>query len=221
MSHTNFTEEAWFSKLNGLMTAAGDFIRGPEAEKHYVTLLNAIRSMERPEDNLPNFDIAAAGAWGKAWSIYSRLLQREKRPPSEAQISNAVREQAEQRAWGEYLNSRGELVELARRGILTPDLAEYAGLKPGDLNLPNAPQPADMKSQDYIDWMNMGGKRPDWRAVAHRCGLAVDAITNMPVQERRSVPLIMAARRADAATERLTARVEQMEKAEIDIPAFR
>ena len=223
-------EEAYFEKLNGQMSISS-FVEGPTAESFYLKLANQVRKMEVPGDSIPVFDMRAGGAWNQLWSLYQRMLERSKRPPAPAQISRAVEEQALEAEWSTYLNNRVELCALARRGALSQDLAAYLGLKPDDLTAPCSASPVDRNGQEFRDWMATGGRRADWRAVAHRCALARENLENMPADERRQVPLIMAARRADEAREKLEAEVAEIraereaEKAErakeaIDIPAF-
>jgi hypothetical protein len=190
-------------KLNGLM-ANSYFIEGVAAVEAYRQLKTHISMLQRPFDR---FELPAeneAGAWKKAWAIYEKLRNRDLEPPAPEKVAEAVRFQALEREYNQYLVDRGEILELVRRDAINEDAAQWLGLIPGDLN------PPVVKSADND--CRGDGRRPDWQDVGYRLERALQRWRDTSPEQKRAIPLIMAGRRADAATKRLERRVEAFEK---------
>jgi hypothetical protein len=174
----------------------------PGDDNYFHHLRCEIENLRRPGDVFTVPSPHGPYAWRAAWTILEKLRAREAMPPNPAVVANAVREQNTQKVWNEYLNARTKILEYVRRGEIDEDAAQFIGLRPGDLGSPTSTDPEAARR---------GSKRADWWDVADRVSYAVSQWENLSREEKHTIPIVMAARRADAATARLEQRVAEFE----------
>lgn len=179
-----------------------EFMNGPAAENLYHHLTTAIEQMRRGGDAFVVPSERHPYAWREAWQLYEGLRDRASTPPDPAVIAANNLIIATERDWNLYLVDRAKIVEYVRRGDIDEEAARYIGLRPGDLGSPVSNDP------DAARW---GGKRSDWAEIASRLSLAVTQWESMTRDEKREIPIRMAARRSDQATARLEQRMAEME----------
>jgi hypothetical protein len=179
------------------------WLNGPTAESFWSALVGEIANLQRDGDKFTIPPMTSPYAWRGAFEIYGRLRDRAETPPDPAIIAEANRTAASEAGWNQYLADRQKILGYARSEQLSEDAAQYIGLQRGDLASPVTTDPEAR--------MRGGGRRPDWEEIADRLSCAIARWEAMPPSERRSIPIIMAARRADAATARLEQRLAALE----------
>lgn len=165
------------------------FIKSP-ADREFYRVLNAkIERLRRPGDDFEPLSENAADAWNHSYQEYERRLKREQATLPDPQIAaKAARWNGTERRWAEYLEYRGQILELVRREEIGEETAKYLGLRPGDL------EPIKVEPD---------GRRPaNWEAKVDRLGEALGRWQQMSAHEKHSIPSEMRARRAE---ERLAA----------------
>jgi hypothetical protein len=198
---SNFDDAAFLAKIDAAMRASL-FISGPDAEHYWHELLCKIQELRRPGDSFHIPEPNAAGAWSMAFAIYERLRDRSRLPRSPEQISNALRNQEMERVYNEFLDNLAHLVTLTKRDVLDKQTLSYIGLREGDLASPAV-----------VDQNSRGdGRRSDWQEVAYRVSGARGRWERMTREEKLAIPLIMSARRTEAALQKMQEKHSELEQ---------
>ena len=162
----------------------------------------AERNKRDIEKDLPN--VAEAGAWRKAWSIYEAFLKLEREAvPDIAGRERTLSAAAMEEHWNRFLRNRDELIVLIQRGREGRQMQDYIGLVEGDLG---PPIDNDQETAGLFD-----GKRRGWPEVASRVGAALSKLSTMTDSERASVPFVMGLRRLETSMLDLRKRIENIE----------
>lgn len=174
-----------------------EYISHPADLAFFENLVNQIRGMERPGDNvnakLPGY--TEPYAWRRTFELYCKMKTREAIPPDPVAQRREQNSHALESAWNFYLTDRTAVLELVRQGVLGEDQCQYLGLRPGDLAAPITPlDPNDKFS---------GQRHPDWHGRADRLRDAIPRWREMGVAEKASIPQVVTARRTDAAMQKM------------------
>ncbi len=193
------------AKIHPMMSST-TFIPAGQGEEYWRYLVNRIEELRRPEDTFEILPSNCAGAWQMAFGIYERLLRRSRLPRSQEQIDTALRHKAIEEQWNEYVECRAHLERLAKQDVLTPNIAEYLGLKDGDLDSPAA------KDSRFND-----GRRSDWRDVFQRLSTVRGKLERMTPEEKQAIPMIMSLRRMSAALVEMQAKYSALEQRIVEL----
>jgi hypothetical protein len=147
-------------------------------------------------------------AWRRLYALFCALKRRravDAQSPAarEASASSAL-SAAASLAWDKFVRDLSEIVELKRRGVLTPTISEYIGLHANDLSDPT-------KTENEAD--KRFGRVGDWRDRAGRVDYALMRLRNITPDERAMIPTLLAIRKLEKENADLAARVAALEAA--------
>ena len=129
-------------------------------------MLMDIRRLQHPDENFAIEDEYAAGAWDRAFKLWSRLCARAAREEQQAVVQNRAFA-ADEAEWAEYIGSRQQILEMLKRGILDEGtLTEHLDVKlPDDLASPT-PAPQIVRQHDPWCPTMQTGKASDCKCAA-------------------------------------------------------
>jgi hypothetical protein len=157
---------------------------------------------EKVDDSLPT-NYVAAEAWNQWYRMYCTLKARAAKRQAEAEAQAAP--QVDTASWPRYLEERSELLELRRRGTIDDAVLEYVGLKKSDFDAPTNDDTEQRAKYGF-------SPRKDWQEVAWRIREAIHHLNKMTRAERENVPHALAVRKLERTTEKLAARIQQLEE---------
>ena len=176
--------------------ATARFLSAPVDREYFRKLCAEILSLEQPSDKIQIPNVEEAGAWSKAFKIFTQLQKRRHAERSAAPAASNI-----EADWNLYIARREQIVRQGAR--LTPDLAEFLGLKPGDLGEPTVKDEETMRLND--------GRHPDWQGRSARISTALCRWEALRPEQLAAVPQIMAQRRIEEAIKDLQQRVAVLE----------